>query len=154
MKSTIVAILCALTAQALVGQSAQRVPLGIVSDWTHRHVLFPDSKDNSVMARIQRDPRWLQNWYLRYREAWWPEHHRGHRERDRRDWSVPLAASSATAFEPLFDFAFTLGPDTGYGTLNTTDVGRDWWPRCWIVPAISRWATRSIKPKRVLCVRQ
>jgi hypothetical protein len=124
MKSIVVAILCALTAQALVGQSAQHVPLGIVSDWTHRHVLFPDSKDNSVMARIQRDPRWVQNWYLRHREAWWSEYHRGHRAGSHRDWSVPLSASPLTSgFEPLFNFAFTLGPDTGYGSLNTTDNG-------------------------------
>jgi hypothetical protein len=121
MKRIVVGIVCALTAQVLVGQSTPDVPLGIVSDWTHRHVLYPDSKDDSVMARIRRDPRWVQNWYLRHREAWWPESHR--RQRERRDWTVPLAASSATAFEPLFDFAFTLGPDTGYGTLNTTDVG-------------------------------
>jgi hypothetical protein len=124
MKSIVVAILCALTAQALVGQSAQHVPLGIVSDWTHRHVLFPDSKDNSVMARIQRDPRWVQNWYLRHREAWWSEYHRGHRAGIHRDWSVPLSASPSTSgFEPLFNFAFTIGPDTGYGSLNTTDNG-------------------------------
>jgi len=123
MKGIIAAIVCALTAQVLVGQTAPHVPLGIVSDWTHRHVLYPDSKDDFVMARIRKDPRWVQNWYLRHQDAWWPEHHRRHRDRDRRDWSVPLAASSATAFEPLFDFAFTLGPDTGYGTLNTTDVG-------------------------------
>jgi hypothetical protein len=123
MKRIVAGIVFALTAQVLVGQSTPHVPLGIVSDWTHHHVLYPDSKDDAAMARIGGDPRRVQNWYLRHREAWWPEHHRRHRERDRRDWSVPLAASSATAFEPLFDFAFTLGPDTGYGTLNTTDVG-------------------------------
>ncbi len=36
---------------------------------------------------------------------------------------MPLAASPLTSgFEPLFDFAFTIGPNTGYGSLNTTDI--------------------------------
>jgi len=32
------------------------------------------------MARIQKDPRWLQSWYLHHREAWWPESNPRHRE--------------------------------------------------------------------------
>jgi hypothetical protein len=28
-----------------------------------------------------------------------------------------------TGFEPQFDFTFTIGPDAGYGSLNTTDIG-------------------------------
>jgi len=43
------------------GQTAPHVHLGIVSDWTQHHVLYPDSKDDSAMARIRRDPRWVQN---------------------------------------------------------------------------------------------
>jgi hypothetical protein len=124
MKSIVAGVLWALAAQTLLGQSAPHVPLGIVSDWTHHHVLYPHSKDDSVMARLQRDPRWVQNWYLRHREVWWSEHHRGHRSSDHRDWSVPLSASPSTSsFEPLFDFAFTIGPNTGYGNFNTTDIG-------------------------------
>jgi hypothetical protein len=71
------------------------------------------------MAGIRKDPRWLQNWYLRYREPWPPKRHRKPGKRSRRDWSVPLGT---TAFEPLFDFTFTIGPETGYGSLNTTDL--------------------------------
>jgi len=142
LKGIVAGIVFALAVQSLAGQTAPqvsqqvagqtrsgaspRVPQSIVSDWTHRHVLYPDSKDGSVMGRIHRDPRWTQNWYLRHPEAWgpwWPGPHRGPRGRSRRDWSVPLAASSATAFEPLFDFAFTNGIDTGYGALNSTDTG-------------------------------
>jgi hypothetical protein len=120
----IVAGIVLLTAHVLVGQTAAQAPLGIVSDWTHRHVLYPDSKDDSVMARIRTDPRWMQNWYLRHEEVWWPERHRGHRTQGRRDWSVPLAADAMTsAFEPLFDFSYAIGLDTGYGSLNTTDIG-------------------------------
>jgi hypothetical protein len=124
MRSIVVGFVVALTAQVLVGQTAPHVPLGIVSDWTHHHVLYPKSKDDSVMARIRRDPRWVQDWYLRNREAWWPKHHRLRGGGGRRDWSVSLSASPLTSgFEPLFDFSFAIGPDTGYGSLNTTDNG-------------------------------
>jgi len=139
MKGIVAGIVLALTTSVLVGQTApgvtpqgppqvhpqmsSHVRLGVASDWTHHHVLYPESKDESVMARARRDPRWMQNWYIRHPEFWWPAPFRGRRGRSRRDWSVPLAASSATAFEPLFDFAFTIGPDTGYGALSATDVG-------------------------------
>jgi hypothetical protein len=115
----------------MTGQPAvPRVPLGIASDWTQHHILYPDSSNPFVNARIRRDPRWVQNWYLRHPEAWWPEYHRGHGGADegsRRDWSVSLSASPLTSgFEPLFDFTFAIGPtddNTGYGSLNTTDNG-------------------------------
>jgi hypothetical protein len=139
MKGIVAGIVLALAAQVLVGQAAPGVPrqiplqvpeaisphvrLGVASDWTHHHVLYPDSKDESVMALARRDPRWTQNWYIRHPELWWPAPFRGRHGRSRRDWSVPLAESSATAFEPLFDFAFTVGPNSGYGSLNTTDAG-------------------------------
>jgi hypothetical protein len=136
MKDIVAGIVLALAAQVLVGQTAPRVSpqlptqipshvrLGIVSDWTHHHVLYPDSKDESAMARARRDPRWMQNWYIRHPEIWWPGPFRGRHGRSRRDWSVPLTASPLTsAFEPLFDFAFTNGTDAGNGSLNTTDNG-------------------------------
>jgi len=124
MKGIVVGIVWALSAQVLLGQTAPHVPVGVVSDWAQRHVLYPDSKDNSVMARTRRDPRWMQNWYLRHREVWWPDHLRGHNRDGHRDWSVPLSASPLTSgFEPLFDFSYSIGLDTGYGSLNTTDIG-------------------------------
>jgi hypothetical protein len=136
MKGMVAGIVLALAAQVLVGQTAPRVSpqlptqvpshvrLGIVSDWTHHHVLYPDSKDESAMARARRDPRWMQNWYIRHPEIWWPGPFRGRHGRSRRDWSVPLTASPLTsAFEPLFDFAFENGTDAGNGSLNTTDDG-------------------------------
>jgi hypothetical protein len=125
MKVIVVAIVCALAAPLLAAQNAPQVPLGIVSDWSHRHVLYPESKDVFVMNRIRTDPRWVQNWYLRHPEAWWPEHDRRHHHRhSRRDWSVSLSSTPATsAFEPLFDFSYAIGLDTGYGSLNTTDNG-------------------------------
>ncbi len=124
MKRVLVGVALALVAQGLVGQTAPHVPLGIVSDWTHHHVLTPDSQDYFLMARMGSDPRWVQNWYLRHSEAWWPEHPRKRHQRRRRDWSVPLAANPLTSgFEPIFDFSFSIGPDTGFGGLNTTDIG-------------------------------
>jgi hypothetical protein len=136
MKSIVAGIVLALTAQGLGGQTAARVSpqtspqtsahvrLGIASDWTHHHVLFPDSKDEFARERGRTDPRWMQSWYIRHPESWWPAPFRGRRGRSRRDWSVPLSASPSTsAFEPLFDFAFTNAVDIGNGSLNTTDNG-------------------------------
>ena len=68
--------------------------VGIVSDWTQRRTLYPVSKNLSVMTRIQKDPRYTQEWYLRHREIWWPVTGRGRPIRPlnlvHRDWSVPL----------------------------------------------------------------
>jgi hypothetical protein len=127
MKLAFVSALMALVATPLTAAPAQQAPLGIVSDWTHHHILYPDSTNHSVMARIQKDPRWLRSWNLRHPEAWWPEYARKRGEAKQvipRDWSLSLSASPPTsAFEPLFDYAFTILPETGYGSLNTTDVG-------------------------------
>lgn len=74
------------------------------------------------MARIEKDPRWMHNDYLRHPETWWPEYHRGYGEVDkgsRRDWSVSLGASG---FGPWCDFTFDIGAMTGYGSVNTTEI--------------------------------
>jgi hypothetical protein len=124
MKRIVVGIVLALAAHVLMGQTALHVPLGIVSDWTHHHVLYPVLTDGPAMPEAETDPRWVQNWYLRHREAWCPEQGPKHRQRRHRDWTVPLTVNPLTsAFEPLFDFTFSIGPDTGYGSLNTTDIG-------------------------------
>jgi len=124
MKGIVAGIAFALTAQVLMGQTGPRAPLGIASDWTHHHLLYPDSKDFRAMAESRRDPRSVQNWYLRHREAWWPERHPVPGKRSRRDWSVPLTAFPSTfGFEPRFDFSFDISPDIGYGSLSTTDIG-------------------------------
>jgi hypothetical protein len=145
MRHIVAGIALALSAQALVGQTASvpsyvapnvtpNVTLAdtshgtpharqaMVSDWTQRHVLYPESKDDFVMARAEQDPRWLQNWYFRHPQQWWPGPWRGHRQRSRRDWSVALEATPAVGFGPLVDFTFDIAPETGYGTLNTTAV--------------------------------
>ena len=125
MKAILAAMGVALSAALLLGQPAPHVRLGIVSDWSHRHVLYPNSRNNFVMARIESDPRWMQNWHLRHPEPWLPGF-RGFGARDKatRDWNLALASSPSTsAFEPLFNFNFAIGPDSGYGALNSTDNG-------------------------------
>ena len=129
MKRVVLGLMFAVMAQVFQAQLSQaqatlHAPLSIVSDWTHHHVLYPDSNDASLMTRLQNDPRWTQNWYLRHPEAWWPEHRRWQRERRHRDWSVPLSANPLTsAFEPQFDFSYIINLDTGYGSVGTTDIG-------------------------------
>jgi len=106
---------------------APHVPAGVVADWTHRHALSPETRNPTVMARVRRDPRWLQNGYLRRPEGWWPGHrprHGEYGERSHRDWSVPLStATPAFGFEPLFDLVFNVGQDIGSASLNVTDTG-------------------------------
>jgi hypothetical protein len=127
MKAAVAGMVIALFAVVVVGKPAPHVPLGMVSDWTHHHVLypFPESNQRSSLARIERDPRWLQDWYLRHPEARWAPiriHRPILRDDPARDWNVSLSASPSTsAFEPLFNFAFAMGPDTGYGDLSSTD---------------------------------
>ncbi len=140
MKSIVAAVLCAITSLSMLGQSvaqsrsgvaSQHSRVGIVSDWTQHRVLYPASKNPAVTARIQKDPRWTQEWYLRHRETWWPRspHRRLKLSKGvHRDWSVNLGTpgTNIPTFEPLFDFAYeTLSPDpgieTGNGSLNTLD---------------------------------
>ncbi|HEY3975105.1 MAG TPA: hypothetical protein VGM18_19015 [Candidatus Sulfotelmatobacter sp.] len=116
---------CGLMASVpTAGQTASpSVPLGIVSDWTQHHILFPDASDAAEQAEIQREPRWLQNWYLRHPEAWWPQSHPvNQKARTKRDWSVALGLAY---FEPLFDSTYTFGitAQTGNGTLTSTNLG-------------------------------
>ena len=49
----------------------------VVSDWSHHHVLFPDSQDYWATARFQRDARWMNIWYLRHPRTRWPIFQRG-----------------------------------------------------------------------------
>jgi hypothetical protein len=145
-KTAFVGIVFVLSAHMLASKPAPHVPKGIVSDWTQRHVLYPDSGDNSVIARFRADPRWEQNWYHRHREAWWPEYHpeaslpdedsekewpREHRHGPRlpngeshRDWSVALGTA---AFQPVINFSFNIAPETAFGSVNATDQGGGKW---------------------------
>ena len=120
MKRIVIGLLFAFISPLLLAQTTPHRPLGIVSDWAHRHVLFPDSNDYREVLEVRKDPRFLHNWYLRHPEAWWPERHRLPSEGSSRDWSLALGAP---AFQPLFDFSFTIGPDSGYGNLTVTDAG-------------------------------
>jgi hypothetical protein len=110
--------------QGAIGQKAPKhVAAPAISDWSHSHLIFPESKDNRVTERIQKEIRWQHNSKLRHRENWWPEYH-GHYRRDlknksTRDWNTTLGS---TTYEPIYDFNFALGGQSGYGSLNTTDT--------------------------------
>ena len=123
MAAVILGSLSISSVHAAAQSAATHRPQGIVSDWTHHHLLFPYTTDASVMAKLQNDPRWRQSWYLQHRESWWPEfRRRRHWKGVGRDWSVPLG----TAFyQPLFDstFTFTVGPQSGFGVLTSADLG-------------------------------
>jgi hypothetical protein len=146
MKTAFIGIVFVLSAHRLASKPTPHVPKGIVSDWTQRHVIYPDSRDDSARAQFRKDPRWEQNWYLRHREAWWPEYRpepslpeeddqgewlreRRHEPRlpngvSHRDWSVSLGTA---AFQPLINFSFTLGTQTASGSVNATDQGGGKW---------------------------
>jgi hypothetical protein len=146
IKTAILGIAFAMTAQGLAGKPAPHVPKSIVSDWSQRHVLYPDSKDESVLARYRNDPRSELSWYLRHREAWWPEYHpvpsqanvtgqweRSHKhhyapfltqDEVQRDWNIPLGTAT---FLPIIEYSFTISTQTAYGTLNVMDEGGGNW---------------------------
>jgi hypothetical protein len=120
-------ILCGLSifaAQAAGQTASTHAAASIVSDWSQHHLLYPNSSDNLGKSRIQDDPRRVENWYLRHREAWWPSYHQRRKPRGHRDWSVPLGTAY---FEPLFDssFTFTIGPQTGSSALTVADLGNN-----------------------------
>src|ERR1700734_990213 len=129
MKRLELIIVCALSSLTLFGQSALKRPalgdssgprafvtapahhpLGIASDWTQHHVLYPSPKSLAVMARIQTEPRWTQSFYLRHRESWWPGSPRGRFKssaRMIRDWNTTLGT---TTFDPMFDLSYNVTP--------------------------------------------
>lgn len=119
-------LVSALVAGTLLGQPVLRAPRSVISDWARYHVLYPERTRASTVARIPANPRVINDFYLRHQEDWWREIPRGRGKKNKagdRDWSMPLSAAIPTTgfFEPLFNFAFSLGTDIGYGTLNSTD---------------------------------
>jgi len=78
--------------------------IGIVSDWSQRHVLFSPTNDPAVMTRIQQDPRWLQSWYLHHRQVWWGGSPHGRLKKSatpiQRDWNISLGT---VTFGPIMD---------------------------------------------------
>jgi hypothetical protein len=118
----------ALIPMATPAQPAAHERVSVVSDWMHRHVLFHEPRGAAARPAMemaaQSDPRRMQNWYLRHQEVWWPEARKIRRQHPHRDWSVPLTSNPSvmeSAFEPQFNFSYSLGADTGNGYLGTTD---------------------------------
>ena len=127
VKGFVVVVAFTLTSHIVVSKPAPHVSKAIVSDWSHRHVLYRDSMDDSMIARFRGDPRIEQNWYLRHREAWRPKYRPNPKFPDKgskRDWSISLGTN---AFQPIIDFSFTIPPETAYGSLNVTDQGNGTW---------------------------
>jgi len=118
------------TSKSLPAPAQKHAHMGVVSDWTRNHVLFPTPRNLSLALKLQNDPRYMQSWYLRHHEAWWPGVGRGHFKVPalvHRDWSVTLGTTTLTGiptFQPMFDFNYSLSGafETGYGTLNTSDL--------------------------------
>ncbi|PYO34388.1 MAG: hypothetical protein DMD86_08700 [Candidatus Rokuibacteriota bacterium] len=93
--------------------------VGLPDDWTHRHVLFPDSLFPDVGEAVQRDPRyWLQQARRKgeapVSPAWFREIPlRGDRSKKKRkvDWSVSLGKPVAAGMYPAkFTFNVNAAP--------------------------------------------
>ncbi len=151
MRGIWLALGCAVTSVSMVGQSIvhrdlQRVPedrspvvshetrspvgapqharLGIVSDWSYRHILYSPPKSLDQAMRLAKDPRWTQSWYLHHREAWWPGSSRRGKKAPsqtlQRDWSMSLGTVS---FGPV-----TAGFNGSNGSVNVDPGGGELFP--------------------------
>jgi hypothetical protein len=139
-KAVLFGMLFVLSGQTLASKPAPHTPKAIVSDWSHRYVLYKESdhheesSGDSRESDLRKDPRREQSWYLRHREAWWPEYRREHREDEddsqvvnsasKRDWSINLGAAPSST---VINFSFALGANTAYGSVNVTDQGGGVW---------------------------
>jgi hypothetical protein len=107
--------------------SSNHQRVGVVSDWSQHHLLFPTPKSQAVAAKIQSDPRFTQNWYIHHRDAWWPGSPHGRLQPTAttvRDWSETLGS---VTFQPIFDFPFSFPASSPYaavagiGSINSFD---------------------------------
>jgi len=97
----------------------------VVFDWTHRHVLYPESQNYWATARLQQDERFVNTWMLRHPHYWYPIFPRGPisavNNKSHRDWNVSLGTTPT--YEPIIDFSYTVSTQSGHGSLNTSDRG-------------------------------
>jgi len=137
LKAGLVGTAILLSAQLLVSKPERHIPKAIVSDWSHRYVLYKESNsreqssDTSRKADLEKDLRREQSWYGRHPEAWWPEYRREHKHHppeesstSKRDWSLDLGAPPSST---VINFSFTISPQTAYGSVNVTDQGGGNW---------------------------
>jgi hypothetical protein len=78
LASAVAVVVCILWAAWAAGQEAS--PMGLVEDWSQKHVIFTNGGSADVVAQAQRDPRNLQQWLHR---SWYLFH--GRPARDFRD---------------------------------------------------------------------
>jgi hypothetical protein len=113
-------------AVGLSGRASDHVRISLVTDWTHRHVVFSTPQTFEQALRVQRDPRYVQQWVRRHvhpslpggapandATAAGPQAFAGGgisgdvQKGSRGDWSVSLGAGAsmnANAFPAKFSF--------------------------------------------------
>lgn len=69
----LVLIAAAAIAPGIATEGAKRVPKPLLTDWTSRHVVFSAPRTFEQALRIQRDPRYLQQWVRRNVHAALPD---------------------------------------------------------------------------------
>jgi len=131
-------------AVGLSGRASDHVRIPLVTDWTHRHVVFSMPQTFEQSLRVQRDPRYLQQWVRRHVHPSLPggapandATAAGHQaspgggiSRDalkgsHGDWSVSLgpgASMNATSFPAKFSFDVTTASCSSDYVAFTTEL--------------------------------
>ena len=52
-------------AVGISGHSSDHFGIPLVTDWSHRHVIFSTPQNFEQALRVQKDPRYLQQWVRR-----------------------------------------------------------------------------------------
>jgi hypothetical protein len=130
MRGAVVAVLIVLAVLVLSGQGIgilNHTPVSVVSDWTQKHVILPQSESITAMINVSRDPRYWQQRWSRYTVA--PAAARAglqgmaslnlqgvagpNRPVGGRDWSITLANGTAgpqNTYPAKFTFDVTAAP--------------------------------------------
>jgi hypothetical protein len=102
-------------------------PVHLVTDWSHRHVMFSAPHDSMDQDRLSRDPRYIQQSIRRDaerkdRESWgW-----GHRAELQGDWSIDMgtgATVGAGNYPAKFSFNAGTASCTDFVVYNTSLAG-------------------------------
>ncbi|MGD0013194.1 MAG: hypothetical protein ABSD56_02030 [Bryobacteraceae bacterium] len=120
MRGAVVAVLIVLAVLALSGQGIgilKYTPVSVVSDWTQKHVILPQSESINAMINVSRDPRYWQQRWSRYAVMAARLALQGaaglNRRAGGRDWSISLATGTAgpqNTYPAKFTFDVTAAP--------------------------------------------
>ena len=107
-------------------------PIHLVTDWSHRHVVFSPPQSLMDRIRLSRDPRYIQqilrhNFERENQGVLWPWRH-GHEHRDRLhgDWSIDMgtgATVGADNFPAKFSFNANTASCSDFVVYNTSLAG-------------------------------